>query len=71
MDLKSFAFQVEQMRMAQVRYFQQIGKARKTKLPGDFAAAANTLKISKQLEIVVDDSIAEIRKEIESVPLTK
>ncbi|HMG90742.1 MAG TPA: hypothetical protein VK589_11805 [Chryseolinea sp.] len=64
-DLKQFAFQVEQMRIAQIDYFQQIGKARKTKTPGDWAAAATTLKRSKQLEKVVDDSIAEFRKEIE------
>lgn len=62
-DLKQFAFQVEQMRTAQVLYFQQIAKAKKTKLPGDFAAANATLKISKQLEGQVDAAIAEINKQ--------
>ena len=70
-DLKNFAFQVEQMRMAQVNYFQQIAKAKKTKLPGDFAAAANTLKLSKSLEIVVDDSLIEIRMETEQHSIRK
>lgn len=63
-DLKQFSFQVEQMRQAQILYFQQIAKAKKSKLPADFAAAANTLKISKQLEKVVDDSIMEIRGQL-------
>lgn len=64
-DLKQFAFQVEQMRMAQIQYFQEVGKARKTKTPADWAAAATTLKRSKQLEKVVDDSIIEIRGQVE------
>jgi hypothetical protein len=64
-NLKTFAFEVEQMRIAQINYFQLIAKARKTKAPGDFAAAANTLKISKQLEKCVDDSIIEIRTQLE------
>lgn len=67
-DLKQFAAQVERMRLAQVNYFQQIAKAKKTKLPGDFAAAANTLKISKSLEIEVDNSLVEIRIETDHRP---
>jgi hypothetical protein len=63
-DLKQFAFEVERMRKAQIQYFQEIGKARKTKAPGDWAAAANTLKRSKQLEKVVDGLIIQIRKAV-------
>ncbi len=64
-DLKQFAFQVEQMRIAQIQYFQEVGKARKTKTPSDWAAAATTLKRSMQLEKVVDDSIIEVRSQVE------
>ena len=64
-DLKQFCFQVEQMRIAQTQYFQQIAKAKKSKVPVDFAEAANTLKRSKALEQVVDESIIEIRKDLE------
>lgn len=59
------AIQVESMRNSQKLYFQLISKAKKTKLPEDFAAAKRVLEISKLQEISVDDTISDIlqRKE--------
>ena len=59
------AVQVELMRNAQKLYFQLIAKAKKTKLPEDFAAAKKVLDISKLQEISVDDTVSDIlgRKE--------
>lgn len=56
MDEKIIRFieTVVSMRTAQIDYFTKIGKAKKSRLPGDFAAAANALKQSKALEIEVD-----------------
>jgi len=65
-DLKQFVGKVAMMRTAQALYFQQIAKAKKTKLPGDFATAANALKTSKQLEIEVDHAIAQIHLAVQS-----
>jgi hypothetical protein len=59
----NLALQVENMRNAQKLYFEQIGKAKKTHLPEDYALAKKTLNISKLLEISVDDTLLEIRKE--------
>lgn len=49
-----FIQNVASMRTAQRDYFQLIAKAKKTRLPADFAAANNKLKQSKALEIEVD-----------------
>ena len=59
------AVQVELMRNSQKLYFQLIAKAKKTKLPEDFAAAKKVLDISKLQEISVDDTVSDIlgRKE--------
>ncbi len=57
------AVQVEQMRNAQKLYFREISKAKKSRSPEDFAKAKEVLKISKQLEISVDDTISEIMSE--------
>lgn len=56
MDEKLIRFieTVVSMRTAQIDYFTKIAKAKKTRLPGDFAAATNALKHSKTLEIEVD-----------------
>ena len=56
MDEKIIRFleTVVDMRRAQRDYFTASGKARKTKAPGDWAAATNALKKSKALEIEVD-----------------
>lgn len=45
---------VRDMRSAQKEYFTNIARAKKSKLPGDYAAAANALKKSKAYEIEVD-----------------
>ncbi len=45
---------VRDMRTAQKQYFINIARAKKSKLPGDYAAAATSLKSSKALEIEVD-----------------
>lgn len=55
--MQEFALQVLQMRNAQKEYFMLSAKARKTKAPGDWAAAANQLKLSKNLEQVVDETV--------------
>lgn len=62
LELKSFAFQVEQMRMAQTRYFELSARAKKSKKPEDFNNAKNVLEMCKQLEVAVDDSIREFNK---------
>jgi len=48
---------VEQMRHAQKSYFTAIAKAKKTKLPEDFATANIILKNSKEQELIVDNTI--------------
>jgi hypothetical protein len=60
----NIAVQAEQMRNAQKLYFQQISKAKKSKLPDDFAAASNILRISKQLEQSFDDTVQEVLNEV-------
>lgn len=55
--LTQFISDVEQMRVAQRHYFAAIAKAKKSKVPEDFAAAANALKISKNLEAKVDGTL--------------
>jgi len=57
--LKTFITNVAQMREAQRNYFTAIAKAKKTKLPADFAIAQNALKASKQLEAAVDAAMPE------------
>lgn len=56
-QLTRFICLVRDMRTAQTEYFAAAGKARKTKAPGDWAAAANALKRSKALEIEVDKQL--------------
>lgn len=56
--MSDFKQQVAAMRQAQQQYFALAAKARKTKQPADWAAAANQLKVSKQLEEQVDKTIA-------------
>ncbi len=63
-ELKLFVEQVEKMRHAQTRYFELIGKARKTRTPEDFKAASDMLTISKKLEKDVDASITRINSNI-------
>lgn len=58
MNQQLFIIQVEQMRRAQKLFFANIALAKESKLPADFAAAANALKLSKQLEAEVDKAIA-------------
>lgn len=58
---------VESMRSAQKNYFANIAKAKKSKMPADFAAASNSLKSSKALEIEVDRMLENFL----STPLTK
>lgn len=60
--LKQFITDVEQVRVAQRHYWALITNAKKTKIPGDFAAAANALKISKNLERKLDASLPEALK---------
>lgn len=57
------AIQGEQMRSAQKLYFQLAAVARNTKLPADWAAASNQLKISMQFEKVFDATIHKIMEE--------
>lgn len=51
------ALKVRDMRTGQKQYFTIIGKARKSKLPADFAEAAAVLTRSKQLEKDVDEAV--------------
>jgi hypothetical protein len=62
MQLQQFIQTVANMREAQRNYFTVIAKAKKTKLPGDFAIAQNALKASKQLEATVDEALPELLK---------
>lgn len=59
-DLERFILRVQAMRAAQKQYFEFIGKAKKTKQPGDFAAAGVALKTSKNLEEQVDNDAREL-----------
>jgi hypothetical protein len=58
-NLINLAVQVQAMRIAQKKYFELIGTAKRTKTPADFAAAATVLKQSKQQEKIVDDIVQE------------
>ncbi len=60
MDNLTFILTVDKMREAQRTYFKSIAQAKKTKLPGDFAAADKALKESKALEAQVDAALPEI-----------
>ncbi|HEY3406450.1 MAG TPA: hypothetical protein VGK59_23845 [Ohtaekwangia sp.] len=60
MDLKTFAFKVSEMRKAQQDYFEKIAKAKKTRLPADFAISTNALKRSKEIEKEVDAMVTTI-----------
>lgn len=64
----NLAVQAENMRNSQIAYFQLAAKARKTKAPDDWAAAAKALTISKQIEKSFDETLIEIlhpdRKEV-------
>jgi hypothetical protein len=62
------AVQAEQMRAAQKLYFDLIARAKKSKLPADFAAAATALKVSKQVEQAFDETIREILHGKEEIP---
>jgi hypothetical protein len=58
--LEKFITNVMQMREAQRNYFTAIAAAKKTKLPADFAKAANYLKQSKALEAKVDEEAPQV-----------
>jgi hypothetical protein len=68
-ELKQFVAQVHKMRLAQTRYFELIGRAKKSKLPADFATANGVLKISRQLEQQVDQAIELLSKQLTTNPL--
>lgn len=51
-------YNIKAMRLAQKQYFALAARARKTKLPADWAASANALKESKRLEELVDAALA-------------
>lgn len=50
LDLKQYSSLGAKVRAAQKRYFELIGKARKTKTPADYQAAKSMLSMSKELE---------------------
>lgn len=54
LTVSGLAIEVRAMRNHQVNYFELIGKAKKSKLPADFAAANAELRASKKLEALVD-----------------
>lgn len=56
-DIKYFLQQVAYMRAAQATYFEKSAKARKTKLPADWAAASAALKLAKEYETSVDHQL--------------
>ena len=56
-----FIGDVAAMRELQKSYFALSARARKTKLPGDFASAAVALKQAKALEAKVDAELVGIR----------
>lgn len=58
--LFNLAVQVENMRSGQKGYFAMIAKAKKTKSPEDYEAAKKILRISKMIEVAVDDTIKQI-----------
>lgn len=62
-DLKSFAFQVEQMRMAQTRCDDLTARIQKCGKPEDYKAWGDVTKMKRQLENAVDASLAEIKKD--------
>jgi hypothetical protein len=61
-NLNEFPILVQKMRLAQTRYFELMGKAKKSKHPEEFTAARNMLTVSKELEKQVDDAIDAIGK---------
>jgi hypothetical protein len=68
MDLIIFTRKVEQMRQAQVLYFQQIAEAKKSGLSKHWAIATITLSKAKKLENEVDVAVAEIIKQQPLIP---
>ncbi len=52
----------EQMRNSQKLYFELIAKAKKSKLPADFAAANIALRVSKDIEQSFDQTIQKIKE---------
>lgn len=68
MDLIIFTRKVEQMRQAQVLYFQQIAIAKKSGAPRDYAIATTTLHKAKKLEYEVDAAVADILKQQPLIP---
>ncbi|MHB8209122.1 hypothetical protein [Mucilaginibacter sp.] len=54
------AIQAEHVRNAQILYFEQIKKAKRTKLPEDFNAAKKTLDLSKMLEKSFDETLKDV-----------
>lgn len=61
-ELKNFVDLVAKMRLAQTRYFELMGRAKKSKHPDDFKNARQVLEMSKQLERQVDESVQAISK---------
>lgn len=61
-ELKNFVDLVAKMRLAQTRYFELMGRAKKSKHPDDFKNARHVLEMSKQLERQVDESVQAISK---------
>ena len=58
--MEQFIITVQDMRQAQRNYFTAIAAAKKTKLPADYAKAANYLKQSKALEAKVDEEAPQV-----------
>jgi hypothetical protein len=61
-ELKNFVDLVAKMRLAQTRYFELMGRAKKSKHPDDFKNARQVLEMSKQLERQVDDQVQVLSK---------
>lgn len=63
-ELKTFVDLVAKMRLAQTRYFELMGRAKKSKHPDDFKNARQVLEMSKQLERQVDEQVLTLSKSL-------
>jgi hypothetical protein len=67
-ELKHFAFQVEQLRTAMLRYDELIAQAEQFKTPVDLKAAEQMVEMIRQLGIAVDQSLVLISKQPRIAP---